>query len=50
VAPEIRTVRGPSSQIEAWQKALLEGASGVFGGNREKRQKADEALVAPLYP
>ncbi len=37
------------SQIQAWKKALLAGAAGVFGGNYEKRQKADEALVARLY-
>ena len=36
-------------QIQAWEKALLEGASGVFNGNHGKRQKADEALVARLY-
>ena len=37
------------SQIQAWKKALLEGAAGIFGGNHEKRQKAAEALVARLY-
>ena len=37
------------SQIQAWKKALLAGAAGVFGENHEKRQKADEALVARLY-
>ena len=36
-------------QIQAWKKALLEGAAGVFGGNQDKRQKSDEALVARLY-
>jgi transposase len=36
-------------QIQAWKKALLEGAAGVFGGNHDKRLKADEALVARLY-
>ena len=40
-------------QIQAWKKALLEGASGVFtgvfNGNHDKRQKSDEALVARLY-
>ena len=36
-------------QIQAWKRSLLEGAAGVFGGNRDKRQKADEALVARLY-
>ncbi len=37
------------SQIQAWTKALLEGAAGIFGGNNEKRQQADEALGARLY-
>ncbi len=37
------------SQIQAWKKALLEGASGVFGGNNDTRQKADAVLVARLY-
>jgi len=27
----------------------LEGAAGVFNGNHDKRQKADDALVARLY-
>ena len=36
-------------QIQAWKKSLLEGAAGVFGGNHDKRQKSDEALVARLY-
>ncbi len=37
------------SQIQAWKRSLLEGAAGVFGVNHDKRQKADEALVARLY-
>ncbi len=37
------------SQIQTWKKALLAGAAGVFGGNQEKRQKADAVLVARLY-
>ncbi len=37
------------SQIQLWKKALLERAAGVFGENHDKRQKADEALVARLY-
>ena len=36
-------------QIQAWKKSLLDGAAGVFGGNQDKRQKADEVLVARLY-
>ena len=33
-------------QIEAWKKALIEGASGVFGNGQEKKAKNDAALVA----
>ena len=36
-------------QIQAWKKSLLEGAAGVFGGNQDKRHKADEVLVARLH-
>jgi transposase-like protein len=36
-------------QIQAWKKALLEGAASVFGGDQDKHKKADEALVARLY-
>jgi transposase len=36
-------------QIQAWKKSLLDGATGVFDGNQEKRQKSDETLVARLY-
>ncbi len=36
-------------QIQAWKKALLGGAAGVFNGNHDKRQKSDEVLVARLY-
>ena len=35
--------------IQAWKKALLEGAAGVFNGNHDQRQKSDDALVARLY-
>ena len=37
------------SQIQAWKKAFLGGAASIFGGNHERLQKADEALVARLY-
>ena len=43
------TRRPHSIQIQAWKKALLGGAANIFGGNHERRQKADEALVARLY-
>ena len=36
-------------QIQTWKKVLLEGAAGVFNGNHDKRQQADDALVARLY-
>ena len=36
-------------QIQAWKKALLEGAAGVFNGNQDKAQKGDAALIARLY-
>ena len=38
-----------SCQIQAWKKALPEGASGVFNGNHDKRNKGDSALVSRLY-
>ncbi len=36
-------------QIQAWKKSLLEGATGVFGEDQDKRRKADDALIARLY-
>ncbi len=36
-------------QIQAWKKALVEGASGVFGNGKEQKTKNDDALVARLY-
>ena len=36
-------------QIQAWKKALVEGASGVFGSGKEQNTKSDDALVARLY-
>ena len=36
-------------QIQAWKKALTEGASGVFGNGQEQKAKSDAALVARLY-
>ena len=35
-------------QIQAWKKALTEGA-GVFGNGQEQRSKRDAALVSRLY-
>ena len=34
-------------QIQAWKKALAEGASGVFGNGKEQKARNDAALVAP---
>ncbi len=36
-------------QIQAWKKALVEGASGVFGNGKEQKARSDAALVARLY-
>ena len=36
-------------QIQAWKKALLGGAAGVFDGNQGKGRKGEEALIARLY-
>ena len=34
------------SQIQAWKKALAEGAAGVFGNGQEHKAKNDAALIA----
>ena len=36
-------------QVQTWKKALVEGASGVFGNGKEQKAKNDAALVARLY-
>ena len=36
-------------QIQAWKKALTEGASGVFGNGKEQKSRNDAALIARLY-
>ena len=36
-------------QIQAWKKALVEGASGVFGNGKEQECRNDAALIARLY-
>ena len=38
-----------SGQIQAWKKALLEGASGIFNGKQDKGQKGEAVLVGRLY-
>ena len=37
------------SQIQTWEKALLEGAARVFERGNGKGQLGDEALIAQLY-
>ena len=37
------------AQIQAWKKALAEGASGVFGNGKEQKSRNDAALTARLY-
>ena len=36
-------------QIQAWKKALAEGASGVFGNGKEQKSRNAAALIALLY-
>ena len=36
-------------QIQAWKKALVEGASGVFGNGKEQKGRNDVVLVDRLY-
>ena len=36
-------------QIQAWKKALAEGAPGVFGNGKDQKSRNDAALVARLY-
>ena len=36
-------------QIQAWKKALVKGASGVFGNGKEQKARNDASLVARLY-
>ena len=36
-------------QIQAWKKALTEGAAGVFGNDQDQKAKNEAALIARLY-
>ena len=36
-------------QIQAWKKALAEGASSVFGNGKDQKSRNDAALTARLY-
>ncbi len=37
------------TQIHAWKKALIQGASEVFGNDTSKAERDQEALTAHLY-
>jgi transposase len=37
------------SQVRTWKRALVEGAGGLFGGDRDREKEADQALIAQLY-
>ena len=37
------------SKIQAWKKALTDGAAGVFGNGQDRKAKSDAALTARLY-
>ena len=37
------------SQIQAWKKALTDGAAGVFGNGPDQKASSDAALIARLY-
>ena len=37
------------SQIQAWKRALAEGAAGVFGNGQDRKDRSDAALTARLY-
>ena len=36
-------------QIRTWKKTLTEGAAGIFGSERDRKKKGDDALIAQLY-
>ena len=37
------------SQIQAWKKAITDGAAGVFHNGQNQKARSDTALVARLY-
>ena len=47
--PAKMSVGVDKGQIQAWKKALAEGASSVFGNGKEQKSKNDVALTARLY-
>ena len=36
-------------QIQAWKKALAEGAADVFDNGKEQKSRSDAALIVDLY-
>ena len=36
-------------QLQAWKKAPVECASGVFGNGKEQKTRSDVTLIARLY-
>ena len=36
-------------QIRKWKNSLVDGASGIFGGDQAQKKKDDVSLVAQLY-
>ena len=36
-------------QIQAWKKALVKGASGVFGNGKQQKSRNEAALISLLY-
>ena len=36
-------------QVRKWKRQMEEGAAGVFGDDRSRKKKNDQALVAQLY-
>ena len=36
-------------QVRKWRRQMEEGAAGVFGDDRSRKKKDDQALVAQLY-
>jgi transposase-like protein len=37
------------SQVRTWERALAEGAAGIFGDASDREKEADQALISQLY-